>query len=223
MLSESSEMYLQAVYRLTEKERGVSISAIARVLGHSLSTVSERVSRLAAAGYLSHEWREGVSLTERGHRAACRTLRKRRLIETFLFQLADYGIHELYEEACRLEHLISDRFADALDRILGFPLHDPHGHPIPTQDGMIRTEPREALSETREGNPVRIAQLRTNNPDILSYAFLLGLVPGRICTVIEKAPLQGPVTVEIGSGRVAISLAIASIIDVHADKEVQSA
>jgi DtxR family Mn-dependent transcriptional regulator len=41
-------MYIQAICRLTEKEHEVFISAIAEALGHSLSTVSEKVSRLAA-------------------------------------------------------------------------------------------------------------------------------------------------------------------------------
>ncbi|WP_245153586.1 metal-dependent transcriptional regulator [Chlorobaculum sp. 24CR] len=216
-LSESSEMYLQVIWRLTEREREVSVSDIAKAMGHSLSTVSEKIVRLTEGGLLRHEWREGVSMTPKGRQAACRTIRKRRLLETFLFKMAGYGIHELHEEACRLEHVISERLSDALDRLLGYPMHDPHGHPIPARDGSFRPELLEPLSEVDEGRTVRIAQLRSADPEVLEYTARLGLLPGRSCTVMQKAPFQGPLTIADGSERIAIAFEIASIIDVQAE------
>jgi len=219
-LSESSEMYLQVIWRLTEKEREVSVSDISRAMGHSLSTVSEKIVRLTKAGFLRHEWREGVSITPKGRKSACRTIRKRRLIETFLFNMAGYGIHELHEEACRLEHVISERLSDALDRMLGYPRCDPHGHPIPDRDGAIAEEPLTALSSADEGRTVRIARLRSVDREVLEYAARVGLLPGRSFSVVEKAPLQGPLTLADSSGeRMAISLDIASLIDIHAGPE----
>ena len=218
-LSESSEMYLQVIWRLTERGSEASVSDIAKAMGHSLSTVSEKIAKLTERGFLRHEWREGVSMTPRGRKAACRTIRKRRLLETFLFRKAGYGIHELHEEACRLEHLISERLSDALDRMLGYPMHDPHGHPIPARDGSVRKEPLEALSAVEEGRTVRIAQLRSADPEVLEYAARLGLLPGKRCTVMQKAPFQGPLTIADGSERVAIAFEIASIIDVQAPDE----
>jgi DtxR family Mn-dependent transcriptional regulator len=150
---------------------------------------------------------------------ACRTIRKRRLLETFLFTMAGYGIHELHEDACRLEHLISDRFADALDRMLGYPVHDPHGHPIPSSDGTLRKESLEPLSAVAEGQTVRIAQLRSADPEVLEYAARLGLLPGKSCTVIQKAPFQGPLTIADGSERIAIAFELASVIDIQASTE----
>jgi len=218
-LSESSEMYLQVIWRLTEKEREVSVTDIARAMGFSLSTVSERIVRLTDAGYLHHEWRERVSLTDKGRLVACRVIRKRRLIETFLFRMAGYGIHELHSEACKLEHVISDRLADALDRMLGYPLHDPHGHSIPERDGSVIDEPLEPLSDVESGQTVKIARLRSVNPEVLEYAANIGLVPGRSFTVVEKAPLQGPLTLTDESERIAISFEIASMIDIQAGQE----
>lgn len=217
--SESSEMYLQVIWRLTEKGGDVSISDIARALGHSLSTVSEKVVRLTTAGLLRHEWRERVSLTARGRKTACRTIRKRRLLETFLFRMAGYGFQELHEEACRLEHVISERFADALDRMLGYPQRDPHGHSIPARDGSVREEPLEPLSQVDEGREVRIARLRSVDAELLEYASVIGLLPGRSFTVIEKAPFEGPLTLDDGAARVAISFRIASIVDIQAGLE----
>jgi len=219
-LSESSEMYLQIIWRLTEKGGEVSVTDIAKALCHTLSTVSERVVRLTEAGFLHHEWRERVSMTPRGRRRACRTIRKRRLLETFLYRMAGYGIHELHEEACRLEHIISDRLADALDRMLDFPQRDPHGHSIPGRDGAIREDALEPLSGAIEDRTVCIVRLRSADPEVLEYAARIGLLPGRSFTVAEKAPLQGPLTLVDGDRRIAISYEIASIVDIHAGQSV---
>lgn len=215
MLTESTEMYLQVIYRLTEKEPQASVGAIARALGFSLSTVSEKVKKLTADGLVRHEWREQVSLTRNGRQAALRTLRKRRLVETFLYRLAGYGIDELYEEACRLEHVISERMADALDRLLEHPGQDPHGHPIPTREGLLPRRELPRLSEVEEGVAVMVSQLRTADPELLKYAFSLGLIPGTHCSVVSKAPLDGPVRVNIGSEDVAIALSLATLVEVE--------
>jgi DtxR family Mn-dependent transcriptional regulator len=65
-LSESSEMYLQMIWRLTERGSEASVSDIARAMGHLLSTVSEKIAKLTERGFLRHEWREGVLMTPRG-------------------------------------------------------------------------------------------------------------------------------------------------------------
>ncbi|TCD47370.1 metal-dependent transcriptional regulator [Chlorobium sp. N1] len=215
MLTESSEMYLQAVYRLTEKTSQTSIGAIARHMGFSLSTVSEKVRRLADEGFLRHEWREQVSLTGKGRLRALGTLRKRRLLETFLYEEAGYAIEELHEEACRLEHVISDRLADELNRLLGYPERDPHGHPVPTRDGSVADSDLASLAETGEGEEVMVAELGTSDPDLLKYAFGVGFIPGAPCRVLKKAPFRGPVTVEVGGTVEALSYEVAEIVGVQ--------
>jgi len=134
--------------------------------------------------------------------------------------MAGYGIHELHEEACRLEHIISERLSDALDRMLGYPMHDPHGHPIPERDGTVRKEALMALSDADHGRTVRIARLKSPDAEVLEYAARIGLLPERSFTIVEKAPLQGPLTLVDDSGeRLAISFAIASLIDIHAGEK----
>lgn len=216
-LSESSEMYLQIIWKLTENGGEVSITDIARALGHSLSTVSERVVRLTKAGFLRHRWREQVTMTHKGRKIACSIIRKRRLLKTFLFQMAGYGIQELHQEACRLEHVISERLADALETMLANPPYDPHGHPIPSRDGTVMKEFFKPLSSVDEGKTVRITQLKSVEPAVLEYVACLGLLPGRICTVVQKAPFQGPLTITDGSERISISYEVASIIGTYGE------
>lgn len=179
MASESTEMYLSVIYRLTCKAERATVSEIASALGISLPSVSEKVKHLADQQLVLHEWREGVSLTAKGTRIALKMLRKRRLIETFLVELAGYELDEVHEDACRLEHAVSDRLADRLDAILGHPDMDPHGHPIPTREGTVSQVCYVPLSEFRPGDELVCRRLEClMKPDSLSFLCEKGITPG---------------------------------------------
>ncbi|MCG8343945.1 MAG: metal-dependent transcriptional regulator, partial [Chlorobiales bacterium] len=184
MLSESSEMYLQAVFRLSEKNGEVTIGKIADAMGHSLSTVSEKVRKMTDQGLLEHEWREGVALSEKGKRVAGKLLRKRRLIETFLVRMAGYSPYEVHEDACRLEHVVSDRLTDALDRMLDYPVSDPHGHPIPTAEGTLNIRDTVPLSAIDPGIMVKISAISATDTEMMKYIDQLDLKPDNTCRVM---------------------------------------
>ena len=87
-----------------------------------------------------YERHRGVQLTEAGRSRALEVLRHHRLLETFLYEVLDYPIEEVHEEAERLEHFISERFEERIAAKLGHPERDPHGHTIPTMDGCMKVE-----------------------------------------------------------------------------------
>jgi Fe2+ transport system protein FeoA len=60
-----------------------------------------------------------------------------------------------------------------------------------------------------------VSQLHTADPDILKYAFSIGLIPGSLCWVLKRAPLEGPVTVNLGEETVAVSYALSEIVEVQ--------
>ncbi len=212
MLSESSEMYLQTVFRLVEKNGEATVGQIAEVMGHSLSTVSEKVRKLTEQGLLVHEWREGVSLSESGRRAAGKVLRKRRLIETFLVRMAGYSPYEVHEDACRLEHVVSERLTDALDNMLDYPDRDPHGHPIPSQEGEVEQVATLPLSAAEPGEKVRVAVISVTDVEMMKYIDQLGFRPDSTCTIVEKKPFDGPVIVAINGKETPIAVSLASVI-----------
>lgn len=214
MSIESTEMYLLTVYRLTLKVSCTSVSDIAAMLDISLSSVSEKVKHLAEQGYLIHEWREGVLLTDMGHHIAIKMLRKRRLIETFLVEMADYHIDEVHEEACRLEHVISDRLADRIEEFLKYPRVDPHGHPIPTRNGNIIILNYQSLANVSPTRVVVIQRLDNMDEKRLRYLRELGLVPGTRVLVLEAPPFDGPLTLKVGGKTIAVARAIAHYIGV---------
>lgn len=74
-------------------------------------------------------------------------MRHHRLIETFLYEVLDYPIEEVHEEAERLEHFISERFEQRIAAKLGYPKIDPHGHCIPAMSGRMPKQRSMLLTE----------------------------------------------------------------------------
>jgi len=215
MLSESTEMYLLSIYRLTEQQPAATISEIAHAMNLSLSSVSEKVKRLTENGLLEHEWRENVALSQEGKQIALKMLRKRRLLELFLVKMAGYDLYEVDEEACRLEHVISDRLADALDKMLDYPKLDPHGHPIPSSDGKDLCKQAIPLSKAKLGQKLKVCQLHAFDIDQVKYIHQLGLMPGVVCEVVEITPFDGPLVLQVGEKQHPIAKNIASFIGVE--------
>lgn len=213
--SESTEMYLITVYRLTRKAPAAATKEIADMLNVSPPSVSERIKRLAAQGYLNHAWREGTTLTEAGERIAVNVLRKHRLVETFLVELAGYTLDEVHDEACHIEHAISDRLADRLEILLDYPQVDPHGHPIPSKAGEVTALHFRPLAEVGPGETVVIRQVSDWEREQLQYLQSLGLIPGAEIEIIERAPFDGPLTIKLDDRVFALAQDIAQTIGVQ--------
>jgi DtxR family Mn-dependent transcriptional regulator len=207
-------MYLITIYRLTRRTPYATTKDIAALLGVSRPSVSERLKYLAQQEYVQHEWREGTALTPQGERIALNVLRKHRLVESFLVQMAGYTLDEIHEEACSMEHAISDRLADRLEAMLDYPQVDPHGHPIPTKAGYVASIDYPLLTEITAGQTVMVRQVSDWDQDRLRYLCNLGLVPGIEITLIEVAPFHGPLTLQISEKNVAIARDLAQEIRV---------
>lgn len=104
---------------------------IAAQLGLSKSTVSERIQELAAQGYITHEKYSNPEFTPRGYELAKKLTHKHRLIEVFLHDILKVPLHQVHEEAHKLEHAMSDDVIKRLGTFLNNPTTDSHGTPIP--------------------------------------------------------------------------------------------
>jgi len=96
----------------------------------------------------------------------------------------------VHEEAEVLEHHLSERIVDAMDHVLGHPFEDPHGHPIPDNDGRIRTRELEPLALLAEEAIATVRELRSDEPERLVRWKQLGLVPGARCKMLERRDLE---------------------------------
>lgn len=216
MLTESTEMHLITIYRLTEDGSAgrASVGDIAKLLGLHHSSVSEKVRRLEEDGFITYEAHEGAALTSEGRRIAINVLRKHRIIKVFLVNLAEYPIDEVYDEACKLEHVITDRLADSLEKLLNYPEVDPHGYPIPKKDGTVAVTQYQTLNDFMPGDAVIVRRIESLNKEKLTYLRELGLIPDTEVTILEIAPFDGPLTIQVGARTIAIAPSLAQEIEV---------
>src|SRR5277367_3696422 len=152
--SESVDNYLKAILLLGgPEENRVASNVLARRLSVAPASVTNMLQKLAANSppLVEYERHRGVLLSSAGKKRALEVVRHHRLIETFLYEVLDYPIDEVHEEAERLEHFISERFEERIAAKLGHPSIDPHGHSIPTMEGEMAARESMVLSDVVQG------------------------------------------------------------------------
>jgi DtxR family Mn-dependent transcriptional regulator len=235
-VSRASEDYLKAILQLERPEAGsvagkavdarpkdrvasgapggVSTSALAEQLGLSQPSVTRMTKKLAAEGLVVRVPYHGVTLTETGRRVALEVLRHHRLLELFLSDHLGLPLDEVHAEADRLEHVLSEELEARIDAALGFPTHDPHGHPIPdTELRLVAAESR-SLSEVEPGETTTVVRVPDRDAELLRYLGKLELVPGATVEVVSHGPFDGPITLRSRTGEHAIARDLAGAIAV---------
>ncbi len=210
--AESTEEYLEAVYRLEREGPGVSTSGLASELGVAPASVSGMLKKLAADGYLEQVARGEVKLTKKGLEVGVRVVRRHRLAECFLTQILGMPWDEVQQEACMLEHAISENVEGRLINVLGDPKECPHGLPIPPKDLSDPGRSGVPLAQMEIGSDAVVQGVTQEVPEMLRYLGDVGLRPGAAVRVHAKAPLGGPMTVEVEKQRHAISLELARMV-----------
>lgn len=114
-LSESMEMYLETIY-LIEKEHGhAHITEIAKELGITKPSVTKATNILKEEGYLKKEAYGNINLTEKGYKASKKVYIKHSYITRFLEYSLGLSPEEADENACRMEHVITETMLDAIE------------------------------------------------------------------------------------------------------------
>ena len=160
--------------RLDEGEAG------ARELRRALRISEKRfravVSDLEAHGMLTAE----LQLTETGQEYALRIMRAHRLYERYLAEETGYNEVEWHRRADDREHLLSEREVEELARKLGNPTYDPHGDPIPAQDGTVATRSDALpLSELEPRRDARILHVEDEPEALYRDLVAAGLACGQ--------------------------------------------
>jgi DtxR family transcriptional regulator, Mn-dependent transcriptional regulator len=214
---ESVEEYLESIYRLEYEGPGVTTSGLASAMGVTPASASGMLKKLDKEEYVSYVARGEVKLTRKGLEVGVKILRRHRLAERLLTDVLGMPWDEVNAEACMLEHAISQRVEDRLVELLGDPKTCPHGHPVPARDLSETPRTGVPLAQIEAGRDAVVSGVTDGVPEILRYLGEVGLFPGARVRVLEKAPLGGPVTVEIGDARHAISLELARMVVVGND------
>ena len=112
-LQESGEMYLESIYRLSLKSDAVRSVDISEYMGYSKPSVSRAVNLLKNGGYIVMDEENYITLTETGREIAEKIYNRHTVLTALLIRL---GVSEATasEDACRMEHAISDESFNAI-------------------------------------------------------------------------------------------------------------
>jgi DtxR family transcriptional regulator, Mn-dependent transcriptional regulator len=212
MAEENREEYLEAIYGLLEDGKDASTSEIAAAVGVKAGSVSEMLKKLHGEGYIRHRPYRGVELTDSGLRVASAVKRKHRLLERFLYDVLKIRKDRVHEEACRMEHSLSDEAANALDKLMKHPKECPDDHkPIPSPGGHLALQSK--LTHRKAGDTVIVAAIEGGH-DFRNRMMALGIIEGRKLRVVAVEPFGGPIVVKSGNTRVTVGRGMASKIRV---------
>ncbi len=193
------EDYLKAIYDIQQGGGAATTNALAERLALAPASVSGMVRRLAIQGLLEHEPYRGARLTAAGRTAALRTLRRHRILESYLATVLGVPWDDVHAEAEQLEHAASDALVDRMAHALGDPRFDPHGAPIPTRDGVVDETWHTTLAEWPVGTLGTVMSVSDKDAVMLRYLGDLELRPGAMIQVHARAPYDGPIDVLVGT------------------------
>lgn len=117
-LQESGQMYLETILVLSKNGKPVRSIDVSEYMGFSKPSVSRAIGLLKSGGYVTVDKEGHLSLTEEGRIVAENIYEKHTLLTQFLICL---GVSEetASEDACKMEHIISDESFEAIKRHAG--------------------------------------------------------------------------------------------------------
>lgn len=110
--NESTEMYLETIHVLHQEKERVQAVDVAKRMGYSKPTISEWMSKLRKLGYVEMDG-SNILLTPKGEEIASRVY-ERHVLLRMLFQSIGVNEETADEDACRVEHYISDETFECL-------------------------------------------------------------------------------------------------------------
>jgi len=211
MLSFAEENYLKAIYHLSlSGDQSVSTNALSEEMKTKPASVSDMIKKLAEKKVISYQKYQGVNISEKGKKEALKVIRKHRLWEVFLVEKLKFNWDEVHEIAEQLEHIKSSLLTTKLDEFLGFPRIDPHGDPIPDENGNFSNAPKYPLSEMEVGKQVRIVGVENSDSEFLKHLDKIHISLGTKIVIKDKNEFDGLMQVElVGNGEVHISSKVA--------------
>ncbi|OIO22025.1 hypothetical protein COV61_03635 [Candidatus Micrarchaeota archaeon CG11_big_fil_rev_8_21_14_0_20_47_5] len=187
-ISPEIEEYLESVYRRKEKGETAKTKEIARVLGVSAPSVSQMFAKLARAGFIEYKPYGGAVLTMKGEKIGKSITRKHRLIEKFL---AFIGVkRKIHDEACVLEHAVSDDVERAMER-------------------LVREKSAKSIMDMKRGECGRVALISAGRA-AKRRLVEMGLTDGTRIRIERQPSLIGPIEISVRGSMLAIGRGLAA-------------
>ncbi|MBQ8178872.1 MAG: metal-dependent transcriptional regulator [Candidatus Methanomethylophilaceae archaeon] len=213
MITGNREDYLINILRLTEGTKMAKTTELATFMDVSPASVSEMVKALAAEGLVSYEKYKGVSLTEEGLDYARQLRKKHHVLERFLTDYLNVDHATAHEEACRMEHALSDDSAIRMCYMMGTKIDsDCQSCKKPCKaasDGETDIIQLNKMSQDQMG---LITHIKSDDSKIVNRLVSMGFVPGRIVAIEAILSDMGPRVVRTGETSIALDYDMSSYI-----------
>jgi DtxR family Mn-dependent transcriptional regulator len=198
-VSAATENFIKAIYKFEHMEsRDTKPGSIARELVITNAATTDMARKLALKKLIDYEKYKELKLTPAGKKMALGIIRKHRLKETFLHQVLGLTIYEIHREAEILEHLTSDFLPDKIDNFLGKPSLDPHGDPIPDEQGVILSdENSDLLSLAESDKEYEISRLSGSEKEFFEFCYSNHLLVGNTLSVNKQYDNNGMTEIEM--------------------------
>ncbi len=133
-ISENIEEYLEVLYRNGSNGEQVSTTKLSKDLCIAPGSVTQMLKKLENLGYIVYTPYKGATLTDSGMKIAQKMTRKHRILEKFLTDVLKIKEENVHEQACEMEHTLSDEAERALCTMLHNPDLCPDENIIPACD-----------------------------------------------------------------------------------------
>lgn len=195
MPSTVKENYLKALYFLDREDGSISITELSNRLEVSKPTANNMVKSLQEHGWVVYQKYQPLQLTEKGQKAAAKIIRKHRLTEMFLYKIMGFGWEEVHEIAEQMEHIDSEKLFSRMDEMLDYPSFDPHGSPIPDEEGNITEQQASLLADISDGQKVQVCALANSSTGLLHYLDELHIQLGTTIRVLKKESFDNSILI----------------------------
>ena len=197
-LIDTTEMYLRIILELEEERVTPMRARIAERLAHSGPTVSQTIARMERDGLVTVAEDRHLELTAEGRLLATRVMRKHRIAERLLVDILGLELEYVHDEACRWEHVISERVERKILALLDDGRESPYGNPIPGLDGL-GLAPGEVTASVSSlldlagdvDRPVtvrRIGEPAQTDPAASASLRDAGVLPGAVVQIVRQGP-----------------------------------
>ena len=205
MISLAEENYLKKLLTLSKETGEVSVNELSLELNIKMPTVNGMMKKLSEKGLVYFERYKPIKLTDEGRKAAAIVLRKHRLTETFLFEKMGMGWEQVHPIAEQIEHIQSSLFFEKMDELLNYPKIDPHGEPIPTDDGQIMDMGYLRLSNQKIGKTIVFSAVNDSSEEFLQFLNKRDLRLGVKIKITGIEPYDGSLTISYNNKKDVLS------------------
>lgn len=200
MFSLAEENYLKTIYHLSEAgKEPVTTNALAENMNNKAASVTDMIKRLSSKGVITYEKYHGVNISPKGKMQALMVIRKHRLWETFLVEKLGFPWDKVHDVAEQLEHIQSSLLIEKLEEFLGYPAVDPHGHPIPDNNGRIKEVEQIILADWPAGKKGVVRSVKDGSEVFLQYLSKNGITLGAGIRIIERTEFDGSLEIIINN------------------------